>query len=103
MVVLCVFCRATILQGTHWSDDVHGISVNNGAIAEQTINGRSSTETKIVGADDALPQCLWSRYFIKGQGYAMEELEFHQDNMSAMLMEKNGKESSTKQTNHILV
>ena len=68
---------------------------------KQKINGRGSTECEIVGADDALPQCLWSRYFIKGQGYAMEELEFHQDNMSAMLMEKNGKESSTKQTNNI--
>ena len=33
----------------------------------------------------------------------MEELDFHQDNMSAMLMENNRKESSAKQKNHIQV
>ena len=43
------------------------------------------------------------RYFIEGQGYAVEKLDFHQDNMSAMLMENNGKESSKKQTKNIRV
>ena len=33
----------------------------------------------------------------------MEELKLHQDNMSDMLTEKNGKQSSTKRTNHIRV
>ena len=68
---------------------------------KQKINGRSSTEAGIVGAYDALPHCLWLRYFVEVHGYVMKYLEFHKDNMSAMLMEKNGKESSTKRTKHI--
>ena len=58
-------------------------------------------EAKIVGADDAFPQCLCLIYFIEGHGYAVEELKFQQDNMSATLMEKNGKDSIKNQTKHI--
>ena len=50
-------------------------------LRKQRINGRNSTEEKIVGADDNFPQCLWSRCFIERQGYVEEELELHQDNM----------------------
>ena len=53
-----------------------------------------------MGADDAFPQCLWLLYFIERQGHAMEELDIYQDNMSAMLMENNGKESITKKKTH---
>ena len=49
---------------------------------KQKINGRSSKEAKIVRADDALPQWLLLRNFIEGQGYAVEKLDFLQDNMS---------------------
>ena len=39
------------------------ISIGPGSIMEllwkQKINGRISTEANIVGAEDALPQCLW--------------------------------------------
>ena len=34
---------------------------------KQIINGRISTKAKMVGSDNALPQCLWSIYFIEGQ------------------------------------
>ena len=34
MVGLCVLRRAPRLKGAHWSDDFHGIRVDNGAIAE---------------------------------------------------------------------
>ena len=60
-------------------------------LRKQKINLRSSTESEIVVVDNALTQCLWSRYFYGGQRYAVEEFEFHQDSMSAMLMENNGK------------
>ena len=53
-------------------------------------------ESEIVGADDSFPQCLWYRYFIEVRGYKVEELKFLQDNMSAMIMDNNGKQSSTK-------
>ena len=48
-------------------------------------------------------KCLWARCFVEEQGYAVGELKFHQDNIISMLIENNGKESSMKQTNHILV
>ena len=70
-------------------------------LRKQKINDRSSTEANIVGADNALPQFLWSRYLIEGQGYAVEELEFHKDNISDMLMKTNDKYLSTKRTKHI--
>ena len=98
-----VIRSAPILQGAHWSNDLHGIRVDNGAIAYAKINGRRSTESEIVGADDALPQCLWSIYFIEGWVYALEEIKSRQDNMSAVLMENSGKDSITKQTNHTRV
>ena len=31
----------------------------------------------IIGADNTLPQCLMLRYFVEGQGCAVEEIEFH--------------------------
>jgi hypothetical protein len=37
------------------------------------------------------------------QGYDMDPSVLHQDNMSVILLEKNGKTSSTKQTKHIKV
>ena len=89
------------MQGGHCSDGFHGIRVDNGNIAEAMINGRISNEAKIVIVDNDFPQCLWSRYFIKEQWYTVKELVFCQENMSSMLMEKNGKESSMKRTKHI--
>ena len=60
-------------------------------ISQKEKNGKISMEAKIVGAEYALPQCMWSRYFVEGQGYTVEELKFRQDNMSDILMENNGK------------
>ena len=40
-------------------------------------------KAKIVGADNALPQCLW---LIEVQGYVVEELELQHYNTSEMLM-----------------
>ena len=52
---------------------------------------------KIVGSDHAFPQCLWSKYFIEGQVYAVKDIKFWQVNTSDMLMIKNGKESIKNQ------
>ena len=70
-------------------------------LRKKRVNGRISTKSEIVGLENALTQCLWSRYFIEGHGYAEEELELHQDNMSDILMENNGKHSITKRTKNI--
>jgi hypothetical protein len=68
---------------------------------KQKLNTRSSTETEVVGADDFMPAICWTRYFLKAQGYHVIDNVLYQDNKSAMLLEKNGKASSTKRTKHI--
>eukprot|EP00957_Ditylum_brightwellii_P080381 6113802-Ditylum_brightwellii.AAC.1 len=50
-----------------------------------------------------MPHILWTTYFLECQGYHVGRAQIHQDNMSAMLLEKNGKRSSRKKTKHINV
>ena len=64
---------------------------------------KSSTEVELVGVDDSLGYILWARYFMEEQGYDMDPSILYQDNMSAILLEKNGKASSSKRTKHIKV
>jgi hypothetical protein len=54
-----------------------------------------------VGVNDVMPQILWTRYFLEAQGYDVDDSIIYQDNQSAMLLEKNGRASSGKQTRHI--
>ena len=70
---------------------------------KQKIMTKSSTEAELVGVDDALGYILWARYFMVHQGYDMEASLLYQDNMSAMLLETNGKASSSKRTKHIKI
>jgi hypothetical protein len=67
------------------------------------INTKSSTEAEIVGVDDSLGYILWACYFMVEQGYNMEPSLLYQDNMSAILLETNGRASSSKWTKHIKV
>jgi hypothetical protein len=62
---------------------------------------RSSTECELYGVYDVLPQIEWTQLFLEAQGYAVRGTFLYQDNMSAMLLEKNGKASSSKRTKHI--
>jgi hypothetical protein len=71
------------------------------ASTKQKLNTRSSTEAEVVGVDDAMPQVLWTRYFLEAQGYKVNDSIVYQDNQSAMLLEKNGRGSSSKRTRHI--
>jgi hypothetical protein len=68
---------------------------------KQKLNTRSSTETEIVGGDDFMPASCWTRYFLDAQGYHVQDNVLFQDNKSAILLEKNGKASSSKRTKHI--
>ncbi len=70
---------------------------------KQKLNTRSSTESKLVGVDDMMPSILWSRYFLKAQGYQVRDTVIFQDNQSSILLERNGKASSSKMTKHINV
>ena len=69
--------------------------------SKQKINTKISTETELVGASDALPQVLWTQYFIEHQGYNIKDNEFYQYNQSTILLENNGRVSSSKRTGHI--
>jgi hypothetical protein len=65
---------------------------------KQKLNTRSSTEAELVGADDAVNMILWTKLFLEEQGYEVQQNILYQDNKSAILLEKNGKRSSSKRT-----
>jgi hypothetical protein len=67
------------------------------------IVAKSSTKAELIGVDNTLGYILWACYFMEEQGYDMDPLVLHQENMSAILLETNGKASSMKQTKHIKV
>jgi hypothetical protein len=70
---------------------------------KQKIKTKSSTKVELVGVDDSLGYILWACYFMQEQGFDMEVLLLCQDNMRAMLLETNGRASSSKHTKHIKV
>ena len=110
--------KAESLEKTLWDIDashsVHedckgqtggGMTLGEGATMahcwKQKSNTRSSTETELVGVYDCLPSVLWSLYFMQAQGYGTKCARIYQDNNSAILLEVNGRASSTKRTKHI--
>ena len=110
--------KADSLEKTLWDIDashaVHedckgqtggGMTLGEGATMshcwKQKGNTRSSTETEVVGLHDSLPNVLWSLYFMQEQGYGTRCARIYQDNNSAILLEVNGRSSSTKRTKHI--
>mgnify|MGYP000055058244 CR=1 FL=1 len=76
-----------------------GMPINTST--KQKINTRSSTETGLVAADDFMPIILWTNYFLEAQGYGHQDTILFQDNQSAILLEKNGRKSSSKRTKHL--
>jgi hypothetical protein len=100
-----------------WVDGSHGVHPNmrghtGGGLSlgkgmpitmsiKQKINTRSSTETELVAADDFMPIMMWTNYFLEAQGYGSNKAILYQDNQSAILLENNGKVSSSKRTKHI--
>ena len=84
-------------HGVHW--DCKGqtgaaMTLGKGAVISnswrQKCNTRSSTESELVGVDDAIPTVLWSLYFIQAQGYKITHATICQDNKSVILLKKNG-------------
>jgi hypothetical protein len=82
-----------------------GLSLGRGfpivSYTKKKLNTRSSTGTEIVGADDLMPTICWTCYFTKAQGYDVKDNVLFQENKSSILLEKNGKASSSKRTKHI--
>jgi hypothetical protein len=115
---LCLTLEADNLQVIKWWVDasfaVHRdmrshtgatMSLGKGSIysasTRQKLTTKSSTEAELVAVDDAMPMVLWTRQFLEGQGYTIKDNVVYQDNQSAMLLEKNGQQSSTKRTRHL--
>jgi hypothetical protein len=67
----------------------------------QKLNTQSSTEAELVAVNNVLPQILWTRNFMMAQGFEAHNSMLYQDNRSAMLLENNGRGSSSKRTRHI--
>lgn len=80
-----------------------GLGVIYGTSMKQKLNTTSSTEAEVVGTHDVMPQDLWTLYFLKAQGYIIKDNVLYQDNLSSILLEKNGRASSSKRTRHINV
>jgi hypothetical protein len=78
------------------------MTMGNGAIQsmsrKQRLNTKSSTEAELVGADDSSTLVLWTKLFLEAQGHTIKQNILYQDNKSAILLEENGKKSSSKRT-----
>jgi hypothetical protein len=81
------------------------MSMGKGSIystsTKQKLVARSSTESEVIGVHDVLPQTIWTNNFLKEQGVEVKDTLVYQDNMSSMLLEKNGRSSSSKRTRHM--
>ena len=67
-------------------------------LRKQKLNTRSSTKAKLVGANDVSVMILWTKLFMEAQGYPIKRNILYQDNKSTILLEQNGKRSSSKRT-----
>ena len=91
-------------------DDMKGhtgaaLSLGKGGIYsgswKQRLVACSSTESELVGVYDILPQILWTKQFLDEQGWLDSATVVYQDNTSSILLERNGRSSSTKRTKHM--
>ncbi len=113
-LILCANCSGVLMWYVDASFAVHpnmrshtggGLTMGRGfpivSSTKQKLTTRSSTESELVGVDNMMPIIVWSCYFLMAQGYSVTQNLLLQDNKSSMLLEKNGKASSSKHTQHI--
>lgn len=91
-------------------DDMRGhtggtLTMGKGSVystsSKQKLVSRSSTEAEIIGVYDVAPQMLWTTHFLEAQGVQIDRTVLFQDNTSSILIERNGRRSSTKRTRHM--
>ena len=70
---------------------------------KQKLVAQSSTESELIGMHDVLPQVLRTKQFLEEQGRLDTTTVVYQDNTSSILLERNGRSSSTKRTKHMLI
>jgi hypothetical protein len=68
---------------------------------KQKLVTRSLTECEVVGVHEVMPQLLWTTQFLQEQGFDINDTILYQDNTSSILLEKNGRSSSSKRTRHM--
>ena len=57
---------------------------------------RAQQKVRLSAVYNILPQILWMKKFLEDQGVTIKETVLYQDNMSSMLLEQNGRQSSTE-------
>ena len=77
---------------------VYGAGVPIAVSHKQKLNMRLSTKAELVGVDDGINLILWTKLFLEVQGYHISVNTVFQDNQSAILLEVNGKWSSSSRT-----
>ena len=68
---------------------------------KQKLNTDSGTTSELAAVHQGPPIASWVKLFLEEQGHSIDENIVHQDNQSAILLEKNGKKSSSKRTRHL--
>ena len=68
---------------------------------KQDMNTRSSTKAEVVATDEIVSPMIWTRLFLKAQGYPVKENILDQDNKSTMLLKTNGCKSTGKCSCHL--
>ena len=96
MVCRLFICSPSGLQEPHrWQQDLWTrLPINKSA--KQKLNTCSSTEGELVAANDMATMILWTKLFMEAQGYEIRKNILFQDNKSTILLENNGKRSSSQ-------
>ncbi len=69
--------------------------------SKQKLNAKSSTESEVIGVSEYIPFEIWLTKFLETQGYKLKDKVLYQDNMSAIRMKKNGRNSCSGNSRHI--
>ena len=70
---------------------------------KQRLNIKSSTEAELVGNSDCLPYNIWLLLFLSEQGYIIKDNILYQDHQNTIHMLKNGRNSRTGNSRHIII
>ena len=73
----------------------------SGSSTNQKINLRSTTESELIAMDDKIAKVIWSKRFIKCQGFKINLNIIYQDNTSTLKLMNNRKLSSGKRTRYL--
>ena len=68
-----------------------GYVLLHGKSSKQKVNVKSSMESELVGVRQYIPYNIWLIMFLDAQRYGLKNNMIHQDNRSAILMKKNGR------------